>query len=216
VFSIRKIAKQSFMDDLRDRYEKEGFTFVAHPEKNKLPEFFGDYISDAIAQKPGRKVVIEVKRRRSPTAERSVREIRRLFDGHPEWQLQVSFMGADPLQSVKIPIAEPEAIRERMSEVRGLIAEGHHRSAFVMAWSLLEAALRALDEDKAGPPRSPGSVVQTLAMNGYIDPDLERRIRDLIDVRNRVVHGDLDAEPSSADIEQLLSGVEETLRANVS
>jgi hypothetical protein len=38
----------------------------------------------------------------------------------------------------------------------------------------------------------------------------------LIDVRNRVVHGDLDAEPTSADIELLLSGVEETLRANVS
>ena len=92
-------------------------------------------------------------------------------------------MGVNPLQSVKIPIAGPAAIRDRIGEVRGLIAEGHRRSAFVMAWSLLEAALRALDEDKAGPPRPPGSVVQALAMNGYIDPDMERRIRDLIDVQ---------------------------------
>ena len=62
-----------FMDDLRDRYEKEGFAFVAHPERNKLPEFLGDYIPGAIAQKPGRNLVIEVERRPSPTAERSVR-----------------------------------------------------------------------------------------------------------------------------------------------
>src|SRR5437762_3580441 len=100
-----QVTETQFMDNLRDRYEKEGFNFVTHPERNKLPEFLGEYIPDAIAQKPGRNVVIEVKGRPNPMAERSIREIRRLFDGHPDWQFQVFFMSADPLQSVKIPIA---------------------------------------------------------------------------------------------------------------
>ena len=123
-------------------------------------------------------------------------------------------MATDPLQSVTIPVAGTPAIRHRVNEVRGLIAKGQRRSAFVMAWSLLEATLRALDRDTASRPRSPGTVVQTLAMNGYIDPDTERRMRDLIGLRSRIVHGDLDAEPTKADVELLLSGVEEALRPN--
>ena len=205
--------EKNFIEKLRTRYEQEGFTFTTYPDKTKLPEFLGSYNPDAIAQKPGYNVVIEVKRRPTPTTERSVKDIRRLFDGHPDWKFQVFFMGTDP-QSETIPVAGPAAISDRINEVRGLITEGHLRSAFVMAWSLLEAALRALGRDADSRGRLPGTVVQTLAMNGYIDPDTERRMRDLIGLRNRIVHGDLDAEPTTADVELLLSGVEETLRAN--
>ncbi len=211
---FEKETEKEFIEKLRTRYEQEGFTFTAYPDKTKRPEFLKSYIPDAIAQKPGHNVVIEVKRRPTPTTERLVRDIRRLFIGHPDWKFQVIFMGSDPLQSETIPVAGLAAIRDRINEVRGLITEGHLRSAFVMAWSLLEAALRALDVDTAGRPRLPGTVVQTLAMNGYIDPDAERRMRDLISLRNRIVHGDLDAEPAAADVELVLSGAEETLRAN--
>ena len=48
-------------------------------------------------------------------------------------------------------------------------------------------------------------------MNGYIEPEVENRLRTLIDLRNRIAHGDLDAEPATPDIEQVLSAVEETL-----
>ena len=53
-------------------------------------------------------------------------------------EFQVVFMGADPLQPVTIPAAGTAAIRSRVSEIRALMVEGHLRSAFVMAWSLLK------------------------------------------------------------------------------
>ena len=148
--------EREFIESLRARYEEEGFTFTAHPDAAKLPDFLGSYIPDALAQKAGRNVVIEVKRRQTPSTERALRDIRRLFEGHSDWQLHVVFMGADPLQLVTIPPAGPETVRTRIKEVRTLIAQGHLRPAFLMAWSLLEAALRTLDGEatnRAAHPR---------------------------------------------------------------
>src|SRR5205085_298735 len=98
-------------------------------------------IPDALAQKSGSNIAIEVKRHNTSATQYSLQKIRRLFDGHPDWQFNVVFVGSEPLQPVTIPSAPPGVIRARMDEVRRLSGEGHHRAAFVMAWSLLEAAL---------------------------------------------------------------------------
>jgi uncharacterized protein YutE (UPF0331/DUF86 family) len=120
----------------------------------------------------------------------------------------------DPLQRLHVPIASLSAVRGRIGEVRQLIADGHSRPAFVMAWSLLEAALRARDGEATDVAHTPGTVVQSLAMSGFIQPDLERRLRGLIPVRNQIVHGDIGAEASRADIELVLSAIEDTLSAD--
>lgn len=208
--------ERRFIESLRARYEGEGFAFTVEPEAAKLPDFLRSYRPDALAQKAGHNVAIEVKRRPGPSTDRALKDIRRLFEGHPDWQLHVVFMGTDQLQSITIRAAEPARIRSLVSEVRRLIAVGHSRAAFVMAWSLLEAALRSREGETTSRPRTVGTVVQTLAMNGYIGPDVERRMRDMIDLRNRIVHGDVAAEPAIADVEIILSAVEETLSADAS
>ena len=210
----RQDSEARLLEGLRAYYEGEGFTFKIAPEARELPDFLGSYVPDALAQKPGLNIAIEVKPRNLPAAQHSLQKIRRLFEGHPDWQFNVVSMGADPLQRVTIPSAPPEMIRARIDEVRDLNNEGHHRAAFVMAWSLLEAALHSVGGETSAKPRTPGTIVQTLAMNGYIDPELERRIRSLIDLRNRIVHGDLSLEPRSTDVELVLSAVGETLAAD--
>lgn len=215
--SWQQEAEAQFLEDLRGRYESQGFTFVVEPRKGELPDFLGTYIPDALARKPGQNVAIEVKRRKTPSTERTLRDIRRLFEGHSDWQFHVVFMGGeDPLQSVAIPASVPAAICARINEVRALADQGHRRAAFIMAWTLLEAALRAMDAELGNSPRTPGTVVQRLAMNGYIGPELERRIRGLIQLRNGIVHGDLTLDVTSGEISQVLSAVEETLKTNLS
>jgi uncharacterized protein YutE (UPF0331/DUF86 family) len=203
-----------FIESLRARYEAAGFSFTAHPERKQIPKFLGTYLPDALAQKQGHNLVIEVKRRRSSSTENTLRKIRRLFEGQSDWQLHVVYMGSDPTQSVTLRPPSPAAVRNRMKEVRNLVAQGDRRSAFVMSWALLEAAFRALSIETASSPRTPGTVVQSLATNGYIEPELERRLRDLIYTRNRIVHGDLDLEPATEDVELVLSGVEKALNQN--
>lgn len=201
-----------FLDALRERYEANGFTFLPAPARIELPSFFGSYLPDAVARKGGQNIAIEVKRRQSQSTDRALQEIRRLFEGQPDWQFSVVFMGAEPTTST--PPSEPSTILRRLGEVRALNAEGHHREAFVMAWSLLEATLKSLNSETASQPRTAGTVVQTLTMNGYIAPELERRMRPLVELRNRIVHGDLVAEPTSNDVEVVLSATEQSLSAN--
>lgn len=206
-------AERDVLESLRPQYEQQGFTFKIAPDRASLPEFLGNYVPDAIAQKGDRNIAIEVKRVQSRPTQAKIQEIRRLFDGHPDWQFTVVYAGPGPLESVTVPSASPNAIRTRLHEVRHLSEAGYPEAALVMAWSLLEAALQAVSERSEGKPRTPGTVVQTLAMNGYISPETERKVRELIQLRNRIVHGDVMAQPTAANVELVLQAVEDTLVA---
>lgn len=214
--SWQQESEASFLESLRTRYEDEGYSFVVQPSSESLPAFLCGYRPDAIAQKSGRNVAIEVKQTPTSYNERKLSEIRKLFEGKSDWKFHVVFLGDDPLQSVNIPAMSYSEVLSRTGEVHDLAANGHRRAAFIVAWALLEAALRALDAKSDGRLRSPGTVVQTLAMHGHLDPDTEQHLRRLVDVRNRVVHGDLVTEPSAADVDLVLSAVGQALSADPS
>jgi REase_AHJR-like len=211
--SVATGTEAQVMKTLRARYEGDGFVFTDHPRAATLPDFFGGYTPDAIAVKGDEKIVIEVKSRQRPSSEPVLTAVNRLFEGHPDWRLHIVFTNPDPLQELALPLPPLMAIRDGISEARTLIVEGHLRAAFVMGWSLLEAALRAQRREASGPGRPPSAVVETAAMNGLIDPDTARGLRDLIALRNRLVHGDLSAQPEAVQVERLLAGVEEALNA---
>jgi len=207
-------AEVRFLESVRPRYEADGFTFTISPERSDLPDFLGSYVPDAVARKGGISIAIEVKRNQSPAAEMSLRKIRSLFDGHDDWRFNVMFMGNDALLSGAIPSMEPAEIRKRMKEVVALADSGHRQAAFVLAWSLLEAVLNSQSKDEAGRPRAVGTVIQSLAMDGFIEPETERRLRGLVDLRNRLVHGDLSAEPTPSEVQSVLLAVDESLKAD--
>ena len=204
-------AEVAFLDSLRSEYENKGYRFVVHPTRSELPAFFATYEPDAVALGPDHNVAIEVKSRPSHTAEQSLQRIRKLFEGHPDWQLTVAYMGSDASGARSLPVPSRSAVLDRTHEVELLAKEGAIRASFVVAWSLLEAALNAALPEADKRPRTPGTVVQTLAMNGLISEEAEQSLRSLVDVRNRIVHGDLSAEPSSDDVEVVLSAVKSVL-----
>lgn len=199
------------IEDLRAKYTEQGYTFIARPGQEQIPEFLGSYRPDAIALKPGTNVAIEIKRRINSSAEPSLMEIRRLFEGHPDWQFVISYGGNDPLTTTAIPPASAADIRSRMEEVRSLATQGQRRAALVLGWSLLEAALHRLESEKGKRPRTPGTVLETLATLGYLSPGIERKLRPLIALRNRIVHGDIYGEPSAEDLETVLSSIDQAL-----
>lgn len=203
--------EQQSLEKLRSKYTQQGFTFIVNPERKHIPAFLGSYTPDAIACKPGSNIAIEVKQRANHDTERSLKEIRRLFEGHPDWQFVVSYGGHDPLTAMSISPASVESIRSRIEEVRSLASQGQRRAALVLGWSLLEASLHRLESEKGKRPRTPGTVVETLAMLGYIDPATEQKLRPLVSLRNRIVHGDVDADPSAEDIVTVLSAIDQAI-----
>ena len=203
--------EQLSLEQLRARYTEQGFTFIVHPGREQIPAFLGSYRPDAIALKPGINIAIEVKQRSNVLAEKSLKDIRRLFKGHPDWQFVISYGGSDPLTAMAIAPASAAAIRSRMEEVRALTEQGQRRAGLVLGWSLLEAALHRLEGETEKRPRNPGTVVETLATLGYLSPTIEQRLRPMILLRNRIVHGDVGAEPSADDLHTVLTAVEQAL-----
>lgn len=197
------------LERLRQRFERQGYTFMLHPDKSQVPDFLGSYKPDAIARSETKNVVVEVTRPRSAASHVRIEKIRRLFEGQPNWELFVVYSSSPDEQT--IPTATPSDIRNRVSEAQRMADQGYRREAFISAWSLLEAALKANEHGKEGRPRTPGTVVQSLAMNGYIDDVSERRLRQLIQLRNRIVHGDVNAEPTLENVQQVLRAVVGTL-----
>jgi hypothetical protein len=203
--------ERAFLSNLSSQYVERGYRFVIEPGPENLPSFLGRYKPDAVALKPGDNLAIEVMQSPRPATERSLKEISRLFDGHDDWHLVVNYIGNDPLKRMTIPVASPADIRQQIGELQMLATQGQLRAAFVMAWSLLEASLHRIESDEGKRPRTPGTVVQSLAMLGYIEPDLEQRVRPLINLRNRIVHGDVEAQPSPDDIRTVLLAIEQAL-----
>lgn len=197
---------------LRADYEARGFSFVLEPGADALPAFLEGCRLDAVARAPGRNVAILVKRRRGSPSDGGVAKVQRLLSDKPDWSFRVVVPASDPLDALVIPDAASGAVEERRRDVLSLARQGHRGAAFVMAWALLEAASRADGGATAGRARSAGAVVQSLAMSGRIEPETERRLRSLLDLRNRVVHGDLAAEPAADDVDSVLSAVAEAMQ----
>jgi uncharacterized protein YutE (UPF0331/DUF86 family) len=203
--------ERQVLEGMRNQFEGDGYTFTVAPSPDKLPEFLRSYELDAIAQKAGQNVAIEIKRRQSTSTTLALQHLRNLFVGHPEWQLRVIYTGSDPADALSIGRLSVGDLRQRVSKVEELVHSGELQAAFVLSWSLLEATLRTVDRETSAKARTPGTVVQTLGMEGYITEDLQKNLRSIIGLRNRVVHGDLAAEPSFRDVQLVLEAVNEVL-----
>lgn len=204
-------AETLFLENMRPHYEERGYRFAVRPLGTEIPDFLASHRPDAVAWKGDGGIVIKLVSRPAQIAQPSVVELRNLIEEHPEWQLIVAHMGRDPSDTREMPVAGRGSILSRVDEAERLAADGHVAAAFVLGWSLLEATLNSLHPTADKRPRTPGTVVQTLSMNGDISYEMEKALRPLIDLRNRIVHGDLDAMPSLDDVRQVLTAVRTAL-----
>ena len=106
-----------------------------------------------------------------------------------------------------LPQPSSKHIEEEISNIRQLAETGQRRAAFVLAWAALEAAARSL---QAGTneiwkrPQAPRRMIERLAGDGYITPDESDILLGLVQARNSIVHGDVDLEISSGELESMI------------
>ena len=97
-------AEVAFLEKLRSEYETKGYRFIIHPSRSDLPEFLAAYEPDAVARRSDHNVAIEVKSRATPTVEQSLQRIRKLFEGRPDWQFTVAYVGSDMTGIRRLPV----------------------------------------------------------------------------------------------------------------
>lgn len=204
-------AEIGFLEKMRPFYEERGYRFTVHPLPADIPEFLVYHRPDAVASRENDNIAIKLISRAPGGVRSSIVELRNLIKDHPDWSLTVTHMGSGPSDKHEMPVVGKDAILLRAEEAEQLAEEGHEAAAFIMAWSLLEATLNSLHPSADKRPRTPGTVVQTLSMNGDISYEAEKDLRPLVELRNRVVHGDLGAMPNVDEVRHVLSAVRAAL-----
>jgi uncharacterized protein YutE (UPF0331/DUF86 family) len=184
------------------RLEAEGYDVFVHPRPPQTPEFLGSFVPDAIATGKGKNLILEVKRS-GTLGDRALVDLAAEVRKQTDWELRIVLVS--PTSSAgKLPLQSAQAVQSAIEEIAQLRDSGALRAAFLLAWATLEAEARRLVADELGRPQTPGRVVQILGQEGYLTPDETDRIRTLADMRNRLVHGELDIPVSRESLDQLL------------
>lgn len=191
--------------------EKRGWTFYIQPPPHVIPDFLKGYRPDALGVGPDGGVVIEIKARRHEAQRESLVKIASLVEAQPGWEFRVFYVSTPVEVGVDLSAPTASELAYGIAEARMLLESGHERAALVMAWSLLEAIARLVTpqgERARTRPLSPVQAVQTLAEMGYLEEVDARRLREMTNLRNAVVHGGLGTAVPADDVAQLINDLE--------
>ncbi len=196
------------LERLRERYALAGYAFVTSVGEMQLPASFGKYVPDAVASRGGERIAIEVKLARSPRSQSMpLTMLRDIVEQSPGWRFSVAYINADDAETDGIAPADARSIKKRLAEIDKLRKSGFLRPALIMAWPLLEAIAHGLSERRDIRPLKPGTVVQSLTMEGHVSASDGARLRELIKLRNQIIHGNLNAEPTGEDVDFILAAI---------
>jgi hypothetical protein len=203
--SSEALAIERLLPDL----EAKGYEVFVNPQRSILPRFFAGYEPDIIALRGDSKIAIEVKHHTVGVDQR-LREIAQRFEGHPDWKFQIIWVS--PATDPKYPSRQSTStIGQKLDEVKGLVANGHFDAAFLLGWAVLEATARAAVDREFDRPQTPGRVVETLAARGILTPDEADMLRPLVEIRNRLIHGELNVAVTDVVAKQFVQLLESTL-----
>lgn len=182
---------------LKEQYEAEGYSFYEYPEDRLLPPELRKLHPDALAIRDGERVIVEVKPRGGSASEATL-ALARAIERMPNWTFRL--IVADQLAADLPSPAAPDlkALQREYETAEQLALSGFNKAAFISLWSFLEALARfaAERENKDKPPARllPKTTISYLEDEDLIAEEKARELRDLIALRNRIVHGDLEAE----------------------
>jgi REase_AHJR-like len=183
----------------------EGYDVFVDPRPPVAPAFLGDLRPDAIAIRPDKKLVVEIVSRTG--TDKKLERLSSLLKDQPNWELRVVL--ASPATALDVlPVQTPDVIRQGISEMRELVANGHFGPALLLGWAAFEASSRKLLSEQFRRPQTPGRLVAVLAGDGYLTPSEADALRGLAKKRNAFVHGELQAEIRAADVQELIAILE--------
>jgi uncharacterized protein YutE (UPF0331/DUF86 family) len=197
-----EVAKEVVLERLVPELQSEGYDVFVRPSRRMLPLDFGSYVPDVVALRNDKKLAIEIQHN-GDRSNSMPRELAKRLEELGDWEFRVVWV--NPRETLeKLQLQSPAAITERLKEISGLLDAGFVDAAMLMCWAALEAIARKLTSGEFSRPQTTGRLVQVLASEGHITPDEADSLRQMADVRNRFVHGELTSAASRSDVEAFM------------
>jgi hypothetical protein len=197
---IKEIAKD---------YESKGYSVIISPNQSQLPDFLKGFEPDLLVQGESESVVIEVKSTKGNTSQlKHYESLAKTIAEHKGWRFELVF--TNPIEqtistnfSIELSL---EKIRQRLDEVNSLMISNHYEAAFLLAWTTLEAALRAkIDNTKTDSSTKPTlAIIKTVYSLGYVNSHDYKKLERLNQRRNLLIHG-FDSPIDKNSIDELLN-----------
>ncbi|BAQ67814.1 hypothetical protein NHU_00645 [Rhodovulum sulfidophilum] len=187
----------------------QGFKVFIQPSGKLLPGFLQRYRPDALLIKDDDKVLVEVVRKGQRNAEERVRRLKELMVNQNEWRLEVVYSGENV---VSVRRVAANKILESLRSAEDLLTK-EPRASLLLFWASLEATVRNLFPNQTSRPQSPGRIIELLAGSGEITPSEAQSLRDLMMLRNRVIHGELNAVVKPSEVKPMLQLVRQLLKS---
>lgn len=196
--TIEDVVLERLVPDLKS----QGYDVFVHPNKQIVPAFLGSYSPDLVALRDDKNLVIEIKHKSGQT-ENLLKDLAKRFDGQERWEFRVVWINPGELQE-GLALQSRDTISARLREISRLLDAGFTDSAMLIAWATFEAVGRKVMPKEFERPQSPGRLVQVLAQEGHITPDEGDALRQLVDMRNRFIHGELTVAISRPQVESFV------------
>ena len=197
------LSERQALDQLEPLWRRQGYTLVREPSPEQLPGFLRDFRPDAIAIGAKPSLAIEVLGSRSRSADTKVRQLESLFEGRDDWRLEVVYAASHGMPLEAVSRDDIESALEQIGQLLGK----DPRPALLLAWATLEAAARTRQPDLASRSLASGSLTDLLISFGYLPYGDAERLRRISETRNRLSHGQINAEASEDDVRYLVGAV---------
>ena len=183
-------AERLLAQQIAEEYRQKGYEVSTESPL----DFFGDFRADLVARKDDDVRVIQVKSRASLAADQRIVELAQLIESKPGWNFELALVGepenlSAPSESAPFGIAE---VQQRLGEAAQLLDAAHVESAFMLAWSAFEAAVRMLLATEGvadGRITSSNYVLDQARYLGLLASEDYGRLTDALALRNAIAHG---------------------------
>jgi hypothetical protein len=190
------------VQQLRERWESEGYEVIEHPGPEVFPfetGYFGRYRPAMMARRGTENHVFEVRDGRRMSVERLIQrsdEIRK----HPDWHFYlISAEDVIPHDAPGMQGDPPSwpSLERRVGDARRLAAEADPPVALLWLWSTLEGILRRIAVDNELPVDllPAASLIPILHDHGLVPREAYEPLKDALEVHRRVAHGYDTPEP---------------------
>lgn len=217
--SRRTEAELEKVGELRERYERDGFHVVANPGPELFPFDLGGLCPDLLVERGDQHYLVKVRPPRTPVPLDQITEVSREVRKLPGWRFYI--VSAEDVHwdapGIADPLAPWQTLHARAEEAIRLARTGTAPEPAVQAlWSAAEGFLRRIAEAAEVPvERLPVRVViSSLCSMGELSYEHWEALHDLLDVRNRLLHGyEVDPAEVTRASATLVAVLEELIRA---
>ena len=182
---------------MADRYRSQGYQVVVHPGPEDLPDFAKAFKVEIVARRPDGSALVSAKK--SPKeleADQNLAKYAEATEQQKDWRFDVVVLGPDDetkmqdMQEAREP--SDDDFRDQIEIVSRLLDANVNQQAFILAWSVLEAAMRRrlqAEGEDAGWGTSPRTMLNELLSAGVFNNSVFRDLEGLFRARNAIVHG---------------------------